>query len=136
MGRPGPETRLVKKMREAGAAEYGRRLVTVKYHGDEYGESGVSDLLSCLDGVFIACEVKAPESYPVKGKPSVERALLEGPTAKQKAFLFRVQKAGGVVGVAASVEQYMEILLCAADRYDGFGYFGCGLRCEGHNLYL
>jgi hypothetical protein len=115
MGKPGPETRLVKKMRDAGKAAYGDSLVTIKYHGSEYSEAGVSDLLCCLMGVFVAVEVKAPESYPVKGKPSVDRALAEGPTVKQRAFLARVQKCDGIAGVAATVEQFMDLLAEAED---------------------
>lgn len=114
MGKPGPETRLVTKMRAAGKAAYGSRLVQIKYHGSAYSEAGVSDLLDCLDGVFVAAEVKAPESYPVKGKPSVERALAEGPTRKQQAFIARIRKSGGVAGVVATVEQYMALLAEAA----------------------
>lgn len=115
-GKSGPETRLVKRMRDAGAAEYGNRLVSVKYHGSGYSEAGVSDLLNVLDGIFIAVEVKAPESYPVKGKPSVERALDEGPTVKQRAFGARVEKAGGMFAVCATVEQFMAVLAEAAHR--------------------
>lgn len=106
MGRPGPETKLVKKMRDAGHDKYGSRLVTVKYHGSEYSEAGVSDLLCCLDGVFVACEVKAPESYG----GSVERALAEGPTIKQRAFISRIIATGGIAGVAATVEQFLDLL--------------------------
>lgn len=105
-GRSGPETKLVKKMRDAGAAEYGSRFVSIKYHGSQFGEAGVSDLLCCLDGVFVACEVKAPESYG----GSVERAYTEGPTPKQKAFLIRIQNAGGIAGVAATVDDFMALL--------------------------
>lgn len=115
-GKQGPETRLVKKMRDAGQAEYGSRLVTVKYHGSEFSEAGVSDLLCLLDGVFVAVEVKAPESYPVKGKPSVERALSEGPTLKQRAFRQRVERAGGIFAVCATVEGFLETL-ARADHY-------------------
>jgi len=123
MSKSGPETALVKRMRDAGQAEYGSRLVTVKYHGSMYGEAGVSDLLCVLDGVFVACEVKAPESYPVKGQPSVEKALAEGPTLKQRAFVKRVIAAGGVGGFAATVEQFME-LLARAESWAGQGIDG------------
>lgn len=127
MGRPGPETRLVEKMRKAALAKYGDRLEQINYHGSAYSQGGVSDLLCCLDGVFVACEVKAPESYPVKGKPSIEKALAEGPSVRQRAFVARVIAAGGTAGFAASVEQYMEILACAAG-------VPCGEdRCLGHN---
>lgn len=110
MAKKGPETALIKKMRDAGRDQYGSRLVTIKYHGSQFGEAGVSDLLCCLDGVFVACEVKAPESYMVKGKPSVEKALREGPTVKQRAFVDRVNRTGGIAGFAASVEGFMALL--------------------------
>ncbi len=113
MAKSGPETKLVKKMRDAGTERYGERLVTVKYHGSAYSEAGVSDLLCTLDGVFVACEVKAPESYKVKGQPSVEKALAEGPTDKQREFIARVNRAGGVASVVATVEGFLETLALA-----------------------
>jgi len=106
MGRPGPETRLVKKMRDAGREKYGSRLVTVKYHGDEFSEAGVSDLLCCIDGVFVAVEVKAPESYG----GSVYRAVTTGATVKQRGFGHRIERAGGIFAVCATVEQFLETL--------------------------
>lgn len=111
-GRQGPETRLVKRMKDAGRAAYGDDLVVIKYHGNAYSESGVSDLLCCLRGVFVAVEVKAPESYG----GSIERALEAGPTVKQMAFLSRIEAAGGIGGVAASVEGFMALLAEAAAR--------------------
>lgn len=33
----------------------------VKYHGNYYSESGTPDILACINGYFIAIEVKAPE---------------------------------------------------------------------------
>lgn len=112
MGKPGPETKLVKKMRDAGRAKYGGNLVTIKYHGGTFSEAGVSDLLQCLFGVFVAVEVKAPEHYG----GSVERALAEGPTKKQRLFVDKVNRAGGEAGFAATVDQYMEILARAERR--------------------
>ena len=102
MGKPGPETKLVKKMRDAGAAKYGNRLVIVKYHGSAYSEAGVSDLLCCLDGVFVAVEVKAGTKY--------------GVTLKQQAFLNRVRAAGGIDEVCNSVEEFLETLRRAAEH--------------------
>lgn len=129
-GKPGPETKLVAKMRKAGAAKYGERLVTIKYHGDAMAEAGVSDLLQCLDGVFVACEVKSPESSTHKRKTveaSVAHALEHGPTVKQRLFVARVLAAGGCAGFAATVEQYME-MLDHADRWVREGD-----TCPGHN---
>jgi hypothetical protein len=121
------ETRLTDRMRKAGKAEYGDRLVLVKYHGDQYAKAGVSDLLGCLDGVFIAVEVKSPESYG----DSAERALRDGPTVLQRVFIEHVLDAGGCAGFAATVEQYQDILDHAAERAEGT--HGTWLPCEGHN---
>lgn len=112
MGKPGPEARLQRRMRAAAKAEYGERLVVIKYHGNEFGEAGVSDLLCCVDGVFVAAEVKAPESYG----GSEERAVMEGPTLKQMAFIGRINAAGGVGGVVASVEGFLALLAEAVSR--------------------
>lgn len=136
-GKPGPETKLVKKMRDAGKVEYGDRLVTIKYHGDMMGEDGVSDLLQCLDGVFIACEVKSPESSTHKRKTieaSIEHALEKGPTVKQRLFVARVLKAGGCAGFAATVEQYMEMLAHAAYMATWDAMHADEHECGGHNV--
>lgn len=101
-------------MRKAGRAKYGPRFVDVKYHGDAFSEAGVSDVLCCLDGTFVAVEVKAPESYG----GSVERAVAKGATVKQRDFIHRVQAAGGVAGVAADVEGFMALLAQAEGRHE------------------
>lgn len=131
MARQNPETALTKKMRDAGRDKYSHRLVTVKYPGSEMGEAGVSDLLQCLDGVFIACEVKSPESSTHKRKTpeaSIAHALDKGPTLKQRAFVARVLQASGCAGFAATVEQYMDQLACAERMSTGLHV------CVGHNL--
>lgn len=108
-GKPGPETALIKKMRAESQPVYGSRLVVWKNHGSEFAEAGLPDLTGMLDGVFIACEVKAPESYG----GSVDRALLRGPTIKQRAFIARVNEGGGIGWFAATVEQWMDGLAYA-----------------------
>lgn len=133
MGKPGPETKLVAKMRKAGEAKYGKRLRVVKYHGSQFGEAGVSDLLCCLDGVFIACEVKSPEAPTHKRatlQASIEHALTKGPTVKQRLYVADVLEAGGVAGFAATVEQYMVMLACADSIHSASGIY----VCTGHNL--
>lgn len=117
MAKQGPEAKLLAKMRDAGRKKYGARLVDIKYHGDIYAEAGVSDMLHCLDGVFVAIEVKAPDNYKVRGEPSVEKALAQGPTVKQRVFIDRVNAAGGIGGFAADVEGYMALLLLAELLY-------------------
>lgn len=115
MSKQGPETKLIARCRKRAREKYGYRLVDIKYHGDIYAEAGVSDLLHCLDGVFVAIEMKAPESYG----GSVERAVQKGPTVKQRLFIDHVNEAGGVGGVAASEDQYMDLLEVAEFRAQG-----------------
>lgn len=106
MGREGPETRLVRKVRAEAKKVYGDRFDSVKIHGSGYARAGVSDLLICLDGVFVAAEAKAPESYG----GSVERAVERGPSEKQKAYIEVVKKAGGVAGAFADLDGFMALL--------------------------
>lgn len=102
MGKAGPETRLLNAMRKAGQAKYGDRLVIVKQHGGPYATAGVSDLLCCVFGVFVAVEVKSPDTS-------------HGVTVKQAAFLETVDKAGGLSGVCYSVEEFLSLLEQAAE---------------------
>lgn len=125
----GAETRLMRKMRKAGTDKYGDRLVTVKYPSSSFGETGTSDLLGTLDSIALSIEVKAPESYKVKGQPNIQKALAKGPTLKQRLFVNRQIKAGACAGFAASVEQFMVILACAASRSRNPEW-----ECEGHWL--
>lgn len=106
MARSGPETRLAQQMDKAAKKKYGARLESINQHGSAFSRAGVSDRLLCLDGVFIAIEIKAPENYG----NSVARAEEKGPTVKQRRFVERISEAGGVAGVAASVEHYLALL--------------------------
>lgn len=136
MARQSPETTLVLKMRKAGRAKYGDRLVDIKYHGDAMSEAGVSDTLHCLDGVFVAIEVKSPESSSHKRKTveaSIAHALEHGPTVKQRLFVARVLAAGGCAGFAATVEQYLDILAHAQSMQFHVAH-GLDWTCEGHNV--
>jgi len=125
-GKSGPETKLVAKMRKAAVDHYGKRHKTFKHHGGPFAEKGVSDTITCLDGIYVAIEVKAPESYG----GSVEKALRDGPTPNQRTFVKNVIEAGGVAGFAATVEQYMAILYCA----EQVALAMPPGKCLGHNV--
>ncbi len=132
MTKSGPETALTLKMRKAGTAKYGTAFRPVKYVGALGSEAGVSDLLCCLNGVFIACEVKSPEASTHKRatlEASITHALTKGPTVKQRLFVADVLAAGGVAGFAATVEQFMVMLACADSQSVNPLYV-----CAGHNL--
>lgn len=80
-----PETLLIRNKIRPYLDSLGAR--TVKYHGDAMNEAGVADLLVCLNGDYIAMEVK------MKG---------EEPRPNQRAFIRSIQKAGGKAGIVYS----------------------------------
>lgn len=67
-----------------------------KTHGSLHS-AGLPDILACYQGRFIGIEVKRPET----------RGTV---TARQQAFLDQIEAAGGIVGVATSVEEALAIL--------------------------
>lgn len=62
-----------------------RGCYEVKYHGNAYSTNGTPDILSCVNGFFLAIEVKAPN-----GKAS----------ALQLAKIDDIRRAGGFAFVA------------------------------------
>jgi hypothetical protein len=68
----------------------------MKIHGgDPYQENGISDILGCYHGYFVAIEVKQPG---------------EEATPLQKLFLREVGDVGGFTCVAESVEDVVQLL--------------------------
>lgn len=67
------ENKIKRYLKERGCYE-------VKYHGNAYSTNGTPDILACVNGYFLAIEVKAPE-----GKP----------TELQLAKIDQIRKAGG-----------------------------------------
>lgn len=57
----------------------------VKYHGNYYSENGTPDILACVNGYFLAIEVKAQNGSP---------------TQLQLAKIDNIRKAGGFAYVA------------------------------------
>ena len=66
-----------------------------KTHGGAYGRAGISDIIGCYKGRFVALEVKN-----AKGKA----------TAIQLYFLDQVYAAGGVGGVVRCVDDVKKII--------------------------
>jgi len=89
------ETALVTAMKKALKAELGGRWI--KIHGGPYQEKGVSDILGCFNGRFVAIEVKMP------GK---EKKL----TDLQERFLKQVEKAGGIAFMSTDIDEAIEKL--------------------------
>lgn len=68
-----------------------------KIHGSGYQRAGISDLIGCHRGRFIAIEVKTP-----KTKNNVSEL--------QKKFIRDVQEAGGIAFVAWDVDMVKEVM--------------------------
>ena len=78
------------------------RCFAWKEHGGMYGTAGIPDIIACVDGRFVALEVKAP-----KGKL----------TRLQEVTLGRIQAANGSAHKVSSVAEVRQIL-----REEGFDH--------------
>lgn len=97
------EADIVKQIRDI-LARCGAR--SIKIHGGNYQEAGISDLLVCLDGKFVAIEVK---------KPGGKMTLL------QEQFQHDIRAAGGIAFVATSAEDVARELGLKVKLYPLFG---------------
>lgn len=69
----------------------------IKTHGNPFQKSGLSDIIGCFQGRFIALEVKLPK----------KRSNL---TLRQKIFLQKIKEAGGISAVITSQEEVINLL--------------------------
>lgn len=79
----------------------------LKIHGGQYQESGIPDLLVCVDGLEVGIEVKhwkPGESY---------NHALDRTTLKQRIHIRRIIEAGGMAGVAMDVEPALYLIQLA-----------------------
>lgn len=83
---------LATRIRTALMKRYGDRLWLVKIHGGLMQRAGIPDLIGCLDGRFIALEVKLPDGH-------------HRLTRLQKVTLRQIAAAGGLAGVVRSVSE-------------------------------
>lgn len=67
-----------------------------KVHGSIFQPSGIPDILACINGKFVAIEVK-------RSKGGIVSPL-------QKAQIQKIKENGGISGVASSIEEFLEIL--------------------------
>lgn len=67
-----------------------------KVHGSIFQPSGIPDVLACINGKFVAIEVK-------RSKGGIVSPL-------QKAQIEKIKENGGIAGVASSMEEFLEIL--------------------------
>lgn len=67
-----------------------------KVHGSIFQPAGIPDILACINGKFVAIEVK-------RSKGGVVSPL-------QKAQIQKIKENGGIAGVACSMEEFLEII--------------------------
>ena len=80
--------------------------------GSPYQEPGIPDLLLCVDGLFIAMEIKFP-----KPGESIEHARGRA-TIQQRSQIKRIIAAGGMAGVVTSVDEALDLVHRAFVRRD------------------
>ena len=69
----------------------------MKIHGNAQQGAGISDIIGCLDGRFVAFEVKRPDGS-------------HGLSPRQELFLQRISDSGGIAAVVSSPQEAIEIL--------------------------
>lgn len=90
------ESRLQKKIKESLEKTYEGSFWYV-VHGGPYQRRGIPDIVGCLNGIFIAIEVKLP------GK---EHTL----TGIQKHTIAQINESGGMAFMTTSVEETLYML--------------------------
>lgn len=93
-----PETKLTRKIVDALKAE---GVWCFKKHGNQFGSSGVPDLICCVDGRFLAIEVKHGTRVATK---------------LQEVVIEQINKRGGVAGVARNVDEAVALVRQARAR--------------------
>lgn len=89
-----PETRLTKSIVEALRDDFPQSFF-FKVLGGAFSLAGIPDLVGCIDGRFVALEVKTD-----KGKPSkIQLYIIEC-----------IKNAGGIAGVVRSYDDVLDLL--------------------------
>lgn len=99
----GPETNLVRSIRTRIKREWPRSL-TWKMHGSVYMEAGIPDIVCCVEGRFIALEVKAPKA----GEGYLH--AYERTSREQRYQIGRVRAADGAACTVVSPEDAVEAI--------------------------
>jgi len=104
MARKGPETRLVGRVKSALLAGFPGSF-WFKVHGGPFQQAGLPDLIGCVQGRFLALEVKHPDqSHPV--------------SAIQQEILRLLTEAGAVAAVVESVDEATATVTQAVQDHD------------------
>ena len=72
--------------------------------GGPFQETGVPDLLVCVEGLMVGIELKNP--YPNES----EQSARERTTPRQRAQITKINRAGGMAGTAITVQEALDII--------------------------
>jgi hypothetical protein len=97
----GPETRLRKRIVKALQEKYPDGLFT-KIHVSVFANAGIPDLLCCVEGLYIAIEIKVPGR---KASPN------------QAYFMSRIERAKGSAGIATTIQEALQIVAQALKKH-------------------
>lgn len=100
---PGPETRLVGRIRAAIRKERPDAWI-IKTHGNPYQQAGLPDLLVLTGGTLVALEVKCQQPG------ESDWAARSRVTTLQRVTLDAIERAGGVAAVVLTVEEALDAL--------------------------
>lgn len=78
------EAPVQKWVRDQMDQRYRGKCVYIKYHAGQYATRGVSDLIFCVHGLYVAIEVKTDTGKPTK---------------LQEIFLEKIRDAGGIAHI-------------------------------------
>lgn len=82
-------------------------LYILKIHGGQYQEAGIPDLMTCIDGLMVAPEVKH-----WKPGESFEH-MLDRTTHRQRQHIARIVRAGGMAGTVWDPESALHLVQLA-----------------------
>lgn len=95
------QTKILKALREAGGW-------WTKYHvGPRYSQAGVPDILGCYRGLFVALEVKLPNTHSTKLQEQTQKKI-------------RVD-GNGIVAVVRSVDEALSVIYAIQRRIKANG---------------
>jgi hypothetical protein len=111
MSRAVNETGLVHAIGKAVKKHYPGALI-YKIHGGPMQETGIPDLLICIQGLFIGAEVK----HQKPGES--EQHARDRATPSQRMQIMRINAAGGMAGVVLSVEETLDLIRRAFEKQE------------------
>lgn len=111
MNQPTSESGVVASIVRTVRREYPGAWI-MKVHGGPMQTAGIPDLLMCIDGLFIAAEVK--HQKPAES----EQHARERATPLQRAQIAKIIESGGMAGVVIDAAGTLDLIRWAKEKYE------------------